>query len=514
MTGGGVERKSESGERVRSGPWLDRNGWVLFVITLLCFTPFAFFSVDLHHDGVMLKPAMDVAAGRVLFRDSFNQYGFLTTFLQAAVVRIFGGELLAIKLLTVVFYGLCAVELDRFWRRFLSVPFRWLMMILFWGMAPLYLLPMHPWSSVYALYFMLLTGTFTVRYLDSGDRKLLFGSGVAAGLAFGCRQPCGFVLVIAAVMTLALEAWVRRTPWRGMLRKGAVWCAGALVIPAILAFYLTFCGAWPDYLQQCFVAVGRFGWERGGGGAFESILLAFFPAEGFIVFPLLSLGLFFYACSALVRRDEVRLYLPLAAAVLIGLASWHQFFPVPCIRHLYWGSVPMMGAAAYVAERIWRSRWRRIVRVALLAGVLILPGLEIGYRMFGAVMRIAYLSEREWSDLPGTRGMLMFPGEINYLRNMAIVLAQIPEPFRERPCLNMTEQAMFCRLLPDQPPVHPMYVDWGRAVYPDYPEVMMEFVREHRPVILSRKPEPFPGYRPIGGFPLVKPVYYLSLPPF
>mgnify|MGYP001771514435 FL=1 len=179
-------------------------------------------------------------------------------------------------------------------------------------------------------------------------------------------------------MTLALEAWVRRTPWRGVLRKGAVWCAGALVIPAILAFYLTFCGAWPDYLQQCFVAVGRFGWERGGGGAFESILLAFFPAEGFIVFPLLSLGLFFYACSALVRRDEVRLYLPLAAAVLIGLASWHQFFPVPCIRHLYWGSVPMMGAAAYVAERIWRSRWRRIVRVALLAGVLILPGLEIG----------------------------------------------------------------------------------------------------------------------------------------
>ena len=211
-------RDSEKTGKRAAGPWLDRNRWLLFLITLILFTPFAFLSVDLHHAGVMLKPAMDVADGMVIFRDSFNQYGFLTSFIQAAAVKLFGGEVLVINLLTVVFYGLCAVELDRFWSRFLSTPFRWLMMGLFWGMAPFYLVPMHPWSSVYALYFMLLGGTLMVRYLDSGSLKLLFGSGVAAGLAFGCRQPCGFVMVIAAVMTLALEGWTRRSSARVLLR--------------------------------------------------------------------------------------------------------------------------------------------------------------------------------------------------------------------------------------------------------------------------------------------------------
>ena len=166
-------RDSEKTGKRAAGPWLDRNRWLLFLITLILFTPFAFLSVDLHHAGVMLKPAMDVADGMVIFRDSFNQYGFLTSFIQAAAVKLFGGEVLVINLLTVVFYGLCAVELDRFWSRFLSTPFRWLMMGLFWGMAPFYLVPMHPWSSVYALYFMLLGGTLMVRYLDSGSLRLI-----------------------------------------------------------------------------------------------------------------------------------------------------------------------------------------------------------------------------------------------------------------------------------------------------------------------------------------------------
>lgn len=155
--------------------------------------------------GVMLKPAMDVADGMVIFRDSFNQYGFLTSFIQAAAVKLFGGEVLVINLLTVVFYGLCAVELDRFWSRFLSTPFRLLMMGLFWGMAPVL-------SGADASVVLGLCALFhaarrnadgplprqrqpeaPVRQRRRGRTRLRLPS------------PCGFVMVIAAVMTLALE---------------------------------------------------------------------------------------------------------------------------------------------------------------------------------------------------------------------------------------------------------------------------------------------------------------------
>lgn len=93
-------------------------------------------------------------------------------------------------------YGLCAVESTGSGNGF-SPPFRWLTRALFWGMALFYLVPMHPSSSVYAHYFMLLGGTVMIRSLDSGRLRLLFGSGIAAGfclrLSTGmrvCRVPC------------------------------------------------------------------------------------------------------------------------------------------------------------------------------------------------------------------------------------------------------------------------------------------------------------------------------------
>jgi len=509
-----MERNCEAKETADSRPWLDRYRSLLFVITVLLFAPFAFLSVDLHHDGVMLKPAMDVAAGMVLFRDSFNQYGFLSTFLQAAAVKLFGGEILVIKLLTVVFYGLCAVELDRLWSRFLSVPFRWLTLALYWGLAPFYLVPMHPWSSVYALFFMLLGGTLMVRYLDGGSRRSLFGCGLAAGLAFGFRQPCGFVLVIAAVFTLALEAWSRRLAWRCFFRNLGIWSGGVLCVPLFLAVYLTVCGAWPDYLRQNFIYVSEFGMERGGSGSVRQLLVTFFPPEGFLVFPLFSLGLFFWCCRSLYSRREVERYLPLAAAVLVGLASWHQFFPVPCVRHLYWASVPMFGVLAYAAEQVWQNSWGKEARILVLSLILILPGLEIGYRVFAAAMRLSYISTRRCSDIPGLRGVLMFPQEFHYFRSLQAGFERVPQPLRDRYYLNMTDNALFCRFFPDRPAAHPMYVDWGDRVYPDYHASMMEFVRENRPVILSKSPVPYPGYRPVAGFPMANPVYFLSIPPF
>ncbi|MCS6273708.1 MAG: hypothetical protein H2169_05070, partial [Opitutus sp.] len=56
---------------------------LIALVAGLIFYPFAAIGVDSHHDGIMLKPAMDVLSGQVLFRDTFSQYGPLTTYFQA-----------------------------------------------------------------------------------------------------------------------------------------------------------------------------------------------------------------------------------------------------------------------------------------------------------------------------------------------------------------------------------------------------------------------------------------------
>ena len=58
--------------------------------TAALFASFAPLGVDAHHDGLMLKTAMDVQAGQRLFRDTFTQYGPLTTWIHAGALALWG----------------------------------------------------------------------------------------------------------------------------------------------------------------------------------------------------------------------------------------------------------------------------------------------------------------------------------------------------------------------------------------------------------------------------------------
>ena len=215
-----------------------REFWIstgIFLFTVLWFGIFALVRIDLHHDAVMLKPAIDVAAGKVIFRDTFCQYGALSVWLQALAVKLFGGEIAVIQLLTVLFYGGCAVVCDRVYRRFLTWPFRLLNLVMFWGMAPFYMVPMHPWSSVYALLFMLLNMECLLRFTDNGGRGSLWLAGGFAGLAFLARHPCGLIFLPGAAV-LAVMAWRGRCGARafsdyaaGFAAVLAVFCGCVLI---------------------------------------------------------------------------------------------------------------------------------------------------------------------------------------------------------------------------------------------------------------------------------------------
>src|SRR4051812_34011468 len=78
----------------------------VFIVTFAVYYPFSLIGVDPHHDGIMLKSAMDVLSGQVLFRDTFDQYGALTTYLQAFSLFSFGASLKVLKISTVFFYAL------------------------------------------------------------------------------------------------------------------------------------------------------------------------------------------------------------------------------------------------------------------------------------------------------------------------------------------------------------------------------------------------------------------------
>ena len=482
-----------------------REFWIgtwIFLFTVLWFGVFALVRIDLHHDAVMLKPAIDVAAGKVIFRDTFCQYGALAVWIQALAVKIFGGELAVIQLLTVLFYGGCAVLCDRVFRRFLTPFFRGLNLVMFWGMAPFYFVPMHPWSSVYALFFMLLNMECLLCFLDNGGRFSPYLAGGFAGLAFLARHPCGLIFLPGLVVLTGM-AWRDRDK----LRAVGAYFAGCAAVLAVFALYLTLVGAWSDYLRQCFGYVAGFAVERGGSLKWSEIAGRFFPLNEFMglidtvfsVLPLLCIAWAWWILRRIRSYSPAELntrlgYLLLA---LSGLISWHQYYPVPCVRRLYWAAIPMFGILALTVQKLWRTKERKALKRAgalLLAFIALLP---VGVRLFfGAVPMLEALPNfHRVTQLPGLRNMRLSSGELSAVEPIRRSWDALPPEIRARGVFNYSPDAVFSVVLPETSFRHQMFVNWGGRVYPDYPDKALSYILEKRPAVLSQQPLILPDYR-------------------
>jgi hypothetical protein len=131
-----------------------------YLIPALCLIPlaiisfyFAILDPEWHHDGILFKPAVDVASGLSLFRETFTQYGALTTYIQAGAIYLFGKYLIVLRLQAALFLVLIGffniLILERLIPRWLAITSTYVWFFL----APIFVLTFLPWSSIYALLF-------------------------------------------------------------------------------------------------------------------------------------------------------------------------------------------------------------------------------------------------------------------------------------------------------------------------------------------------------------------------
>lgn len=192
-------------------------GAVLAFAAAWVFLPFAPLGVDAHHDGIMLKPALDVLSGQALFKETFSQYGALTTYLQSLALAV-DTRLLSLRLLTVAAYAGSLFFMYLAWRSLLprvlcAVAAGWYVIY-----APFYDPYWHmlPWSSALALFFQCMALWVLVRIV-SGEASPVWSwvLGVSCAGVFWCRQPVGLLLG-AAVAVIAAGLY-----WRGWRPAGA-----------------------------------------------------------------------------------------------------------------------------------------------------------------------------------------------------------------------------------------------------------------------------------------------------
>lgn len=493
---------------------------LLALLTWAVVSRFAPIGVDAHHDGLLFKPALDVAEGKMLFRDTFTQYGALTTLLQALALKIFGHYLLVIRLQTAFFYALTVYFLWLIWKRL--VP-QWLATVcglIYIFMAPYFLdryftviTPnlgwwLLPWSSVYALFFQVLSLYLLILFLEKRSRLYLAAAGASVALTMWSKQNVGVLLFCAMSFFLICLSLFTKASWKKFLSDAKVFAAGFFAVNAFFAVWLALNHAFMDmWLQSVEFALL---WRRHLAGTWSlyAVLSSFFPEPlAFSSTPSYVWRTLPAACLILLIRTFINCLrrelfdtkqLVIFASVLVCLASWGQYYPVLCERHTYWAIAPMIGVFAFFVWDLVKNQIYVYRAVVALLAIGLLFQADITRRIQEGAAKLGH--EYVALDYPEIlKGMRVPAYDALFFQRIA---SDIDDYFKSYPkggVINYNMDALFPAFVENISNFHPLHVSWPsiglETLYSDYRARFGKYAAEKKPIIISHtRPVIYAGY--------------------
>ena len=524
------------GERHR--PW--QEALIAFAILLLTL-PFVYTlsknGFDSHHTGLMYKGALDVASGKALFRETFTQYGALTTYIQALFLLIFGKRVTSILLATALFYALDFLLLYRISRRFLCRTLSLVGTGITVFLAPFYFENwfFHPWSSVFAITFLLLSlDLLLLGFEKSGRAALLFAtlSGVSATLAFWCRQPVGLVTILAGVLCLSFLAIFKKDERRHLLLQLALFLIGAVIGVLLLLIPIIATNATEDFLRQSLGGMLTFASDRsntddaGVGGLLSHLFYSlvtspFYNAYDIWIDPvwaLLPLAALVMALGVAVRiiltarkQQEItpRDVLLLAFGIY-AVANWHQYYPVPCYRHWFWGAFLCVPVALLFLQwglgklstlpRLSFLKKPRIAPLMLALAILIVFGGNVGVRAVHAIRSAVDMNEYGKFEHPvyeHLNGLSMNPEMHEHYTVLLDSVALLEERFPDANIINTTGNGIYAVFGEN---FCPLFNNSGDYFYEEYPMWLADYIAAEHPIVIGPEaPEEYVLYLEIPG---------------
>ena len=463
----------------------------VFFLTIGVAGYFSFLGVDPHHDGIMLKPASDIARGQMLFRDTFTQYGALTTLLQAWVVAVFGHSLVVINLLTVFFYGLIAVMLWLIWSLFLPPNLATIACVIWLFQAP-YHDPGYaflPWPSVYALFFQLLTLYTLLLFLKTKKIVWQLIAGVATALTFWSRQPVGFLLMGGIIFYFVILRFKKYK------------------LPSLMSFFLSYIfthsvffiwiiqhNAFSDWFYQTIRFPAT--WATSASPEKIILLMNFFynmfpnsysPLSIWTLLPLVTLYLgITYISLKKINKTHAMVLL----AVCINLVSWLQYHPVNDPRHLYWAAAPMIGFALYAALSLDADK-KKSFTFLIICLLLFVPDMFFHARLARRKIR-KFWSYPTISRPAVLKGMKVPPEEKKFFEETMDELNAFKKKYPTSFITTTGRDAMYSLFDGGNKNCYKFTVEWGWIAFDpqleaDYFSAMKKCIKKYKPAVFTQK---------------------------
>ncbi len=465
----------------------DRYDRVLATALLLFSLFFVFFfariNFETHHTGLMYRTALDVINGQLLFRDTFTKYGALTTLFHALGILVLGRRVTSILWVSALFYAACYALFYLLARRFLPRALALTLTLLSLLLAPFYFWDFIPWSSIFALFFTLLAA-----YLYTATHRNITHAAVGACvvLAFFCRQPVGITAFAAALFCYALLVTRHRNAKKllGFLLGTSVTLAAFLLPFAAL-------GILDDFYQQSIAGMFRTAVDPSllGSSPFDAVrrilyCLCAAPLSrtqyaGSVIFLLLPLCSLATLLVSLKEKNEHVLFVS-----ALALAAWHQYYPVPCQRHFYWGaflSLLPLGLLLSIFARTCARYKSRFLAVALAALFLV----PISSRVWDGAHKLAdttrvYYENEAHGDL---NGLSLRPDVALHFDTTFACIDALRAAFPARNVVNLTQNEFYSIL---GEPFYHLYA--SDCYYLDAKAILADYIRTHRPIVIASAP--------------------------
>ena len=329
----------------------------------LYFAPRGFNAgfVDLAHDGLQLRQVLDLATGRMIFRETFDQYGVLAPYLNLLGFLTLGEHLLAMKWFVAGWYAATTVAMYVLSRQFVDPLLTVFSVVLWLALAPFYQHGIMLSPHAYALLFQAIALVIVLRDPVGRGTTGLWLVGVLCGACWLLKQSLGALFLVAIVLyfvsTVANEAGAFRAL---VLRVGRI-MAGFAVVVAVTLAWLAVNGALRDWYLQTVVFPNTFYLsyyrDAGSGGLVgQGRLFATLHASAEGVWLDLRTVVMAAGVAALCSRVRSRRLAWLATMVCLGLLA------VP-----FWGVAHVRGVllVAAAAATMWRPPADRKVVLAL-----------------------------------------------------------------------------------------------------------------------------------------------------
>ena len=486
----------------------------LFITSFLLIGFYARIGVEFHHDGIMYKTALDVFEGKVLFKETFSQYGFLTHYFQAFAMFFFGKTLFAIKFMTVLFYSLsisifhlCATKI--FEKKLVFIMgLLWIILGPWMTIGPTF----YTWSSIFAIPFQGLVLLNLLNYFETKKYHYLVLCGFFGAFIFLCRQPVGFLAFLSMAATGITLVFLKEKTIKDILKDALFITLGAL--PVLLFFFgwlvinsaatdwylqtVLYPATWarshgikdPSFLNLVFINIWEtiktfFGLRKDFMGG---LIWAFFPIV--IFYSCLSLGILTFKGKFTSPHSKLNLKFFLAIGFTC-LYSWFQYYPSPDAAHCFWSMTPAFALFGFFIHSLVMNRdlilnKLIIATITLAMGTSLTMNISSGVKKFGSSFDLANGSEGP-STYKGMKiNKKLAPCHREFQEKMNFFLGQS----KSRVVVNLTADALPLALGNNVGNIHPLFVNWNYLLkaYPNYIDEIEKRVKLLKPLVITGEP--------------------------